>query len=67
MKREGGAHSLWCNPRTGQPIGEVLVEASCLARNFGFAAHEANRLESIVEDYSKKFIEEWYGHISRSG
>ena len=37
-----------------------------LARNLGFAAHEVNRLQSMVEDYSKKFIEAWYGHIGGS-
>ena len=35
-----------------------------LARNFGFAAHEVNRIQSIVEEYSKEFLEAWHGHIS---
>ena len=34
-----------------------------LARNFGFSATELRRVESLVEQNTRKLIEEWNGHF----
>ena len=34
-----------------------------LARNFGFSAVELGRIESLVEDRQREFLEEWNGHF----
>ena len=38
-----------------------------LARNFGFAAVELRRLESLVEQHRHRFLEEWNGYFSPEG
>ena len=34
-----------------------------LARNFGFAARELRRLQSLVEENRNELLEAWYGYF----
>jgi hypothetical protein len=38
-----------------------------LATNFGFAAHELNRLQSIVRDHQPVLLEAWNGYFGNRG
>lgn len=38
-----------------------------LARNFGFSAEEANRLQSVVESHQKQLLEAWHGYFGAGG
>ena len=35
-----------------------------LASNYGFKAHELNKIETIIEQYENEFIEAWYEYFS---
>ena len=39
------------------------LEPVSLARNFGFAATELNKVESIVVAHRDEFFEDWHGHF----
>lgn len=50
VDRDDQSAKFWINPVT-------------LAWNFGFAAHELNRIEGIVREHQKQLLEAWYGHL----
>jgi hypothetical protein len=38
-----------------------------LARNFGFAAVELGKIQSLVEQHQHRFLKEWNGYFSVEG
>jgi hypothetical protein len=43
------------------------LDPVALARNFGFAAHEVNTIESTVQANQKLLLEAWRGYFGDSG
>jgi hypothetical protein len=50
VKSGGSQAKFWLNP----------VE---LAANYGYRAHELNRIEQIVEEHQLEFWEAWHEHL----
>ncbi len=39
------------------------LEPVTLAKNLGFSAQELRKLESLVREHQKTFVEAWYGYF----
>ena len=50
IDRDDQSAKFWLNP-------------VALAWNFGFAAHELNRIAGMVREQQKRLLEAWYGHL----
>jgi hypothetical protein len=38
-----------------------------LARNFGFSPKELRRIQSLVVEHQREFLEVWHGHLGAGG
>jgi hypothetical protein len=43
------------------------LQPIALASNTGFRKHELNRIESLVRDHEREFLEAWNVHFRRGG
>ena len=49
--------------KAGSDQAKFWLDSIELASNYGFRAHELNKIEQIVEQHQTKFIEAWYEHF----
>ena len=51
--------------KAGGDEAKFWLEPVGLAANYGFRAHELNRIERIVEEHRVRFLEAWHEHLSQ--
>jgi hypothetical protein len=58
-----GQEPLHIHVKAGRDEAKFWLEPVSLAANYGFQAHELNKIERIVTEHQEKFWEAWYEYF----